>query len=629
MYKTLQAGTLPVQYLRGVANAVRISSYTVKDTIRSYFVQRECSSQRHWSMWYLTLYGALVWCPLYVVTEFLFYYLNPSDPPSSIRSAIGTLLIVWWIGAVAHSVTVSMCAVRTICIVRTPTIEASSALVKQRRVFTFLMLVALASFLVVTSLIYVVVYLRKSCAIVVAVLELVGSIVALTATSMTIPAIACENSTLFGGIVRSVAVTCRSPGAFFQPVLSFLLLNTLWIGPLAILYRPPPMVMLPVTWIVASWNMILLVIVFDRLAPEYDKMMAMKSEATQEQLMHGPEPSSKKRSLCTVRRAVTTALALLVYAVYTHVLQSTTESMQPPKVWFSEARRDLTGAQSFEMLLHNAYAYHHGATYGGACVRGNFTQHHHKAKNLFDRLDSLSVKKFLKFACPPGGLDDPSIVWGLLPWIIAKRIVTADWLESLRSQVTYPDKPKDVFKIAVHIRRGDISPCTGDKIHKYLPNSFYLDMIDKYVALAALPAHQHKTVEVVIHCMSVSFEPLDVFYARNYTVKLDKTPLEEVWTELIMADVFIMSQSGFSVVPALLNHGGVIVFPPYLFFEAAPGWESVDLRAMKRYKREAFDFLPTCEAQNRTKRYRVGKSGVWYLLRNFGIQGFVGFFNPN
>jgi hypothetical protein len=73
----------------------------------------------------------------------------------------------------------------------------------------------------------------------------------------------------------------------------------------------------------------------------------------------------------------------------------------------------------------------------------------------------------------------------------------------------------------------------------------------------------------------------------------------------------------------------VIVFPPYLFFEAAPGWESVDLRAMKRYKREAFDFLPTCKAQNRTKRYRVGKSGVWYLLRNFGIQGFVGFFNPN
>jgi hypothetical protein len=114
--------------------------------------------------------------------------------------------------------------------------------------------------------------------------------------------------------------------------------------------------------------MILLVVVFDRLAPEYDKMIAMKTEATREQFVPAPQLSSKKRILCTVRRAVTNALAPLVYVVYTHFLRSTTESLQLPKVWFSEARRDLTGAQSFEMLLHNAYAYHHGATYGGACV---------------------------------------------------------------------------------------------------------------------------------------------------------------------------------------------------------------------------------------------------------------------
>jgi hypothetical protein len=499
--------------------------------------------------------------------------------------------------------------------------ESSSVSVQQRHVFTFLMLVALASFLLVAGLINVSVYLHKRHAVAIAVMELVGSMVALTASSMTIPSIVCESCTLFGGIARSVAVNCRSPGAFFRPILSFLFLNALWIGPLATLYWPHPMVILPITWIAASWNMILLVIVFDGLA-EYDKLLPM-----QEGAVHSSQPQSKKRS----RAIASVLLVMLFYVLYTDLLQSNIQSVKNPKVLFSGARGDLTGAQSAEMLLHNAYAYHHGATYGGACARGNLTQNHHKADNIIDRLDShiINVKKFLKHGCPAGGLDDPSMIWGPLPWIIAKRIVTKEWLESLHSQITYPVKPKDVFKIAVHIRRGDITPCTGDKIHKYLPNSFYLDMIDKYMQLATLPAHRDKKVEAVIHCVSVSFEPLDVFYARNYTVKLDNTPIEEVWTELIMADVFIMSPSAFSVVPALLNHGGVIVLPPYLFFEAAPGWESVDRTTMKRYKQETFDFLPTCKAQNKLERFRAGKSGVWYLLRNFGLRGFIGFFFPN
>jgi hypothetical protein len=380
MCHTLQAGTRPVQYLHGVANAVRISICAVKDAIQSYFVPRERSSPQSWSRGettcYLTVYGALVWCPLYVVIEFLFYYLNPSDPPGSIRSVLGTLLIVWGMGIVAQSAAVSVCVVRTIVIAAAPTMESSSALAQQRRVFTFLMLVALASFLAVASLIYAAVYLHKRHAMAIAVMELAGSIVALTATSMTIPAIVCENFTLFGGIAHSVAITCRSPGAFFYPLLSFLFLNALWIGPLATVYWPPPMVILPITWLAASWNMILLVIVYEGLAPVCNKLLPM-----QEGAVLSPQPPSKKRS----RAIAAGLLAMLVYVVYADLLQSTMQSLQTPKVLFSEARGDLTGAQSAEMLLHNAYAYHHGAAYGGACIQRNFTKHHHKVGSVIDR----------------------------------------------------------------------------------------------------------------------------------------------------------------------------------------------------------------------------------------------------
>ena len=150
-------------------------------------------------------------------------------------------------------------------------------------------------------------------------------------------------------------------------------------------------------------------------------------------------------------------------------------------------------------------------------------------------------------------------------------------------------------------------------------------MIDKYMPLASSPEHMHKTVEVVIHSMDLSFEPLDVFRDRNFTVKLSETPLADVWTELMTADVFIMSQSGFSVVPALLNRDGVVVFAPYLFIEKAPGWESINVRELKRYKQEAFDFYPECEATGKIKLFREGKSGVWFLLR----KGFRTFFKPN
>jgi hypothetical protein len=146
-------------------------------------------------------------------------------------------------------------------------------------------------------------------------------------------------------------------------------------------------------------------------------------------------------------------------------------------------------------------------------------------------------------------------------------IVTQEWLNYLHSKIAYPKTPADVFKIAIHIRREHISPCNGDKMHRYPPNQYYLDMIDKYTVLALQPEHVHKVVEVVIHLQTTTAEPMDVFQQRNYTIKREETPLQDVWKELMTADVFIMSQTGFSLVPALLKPRGRVVFPTFSFLK--------------------------------------------------------------
>lgn len=615
----MRATTL--QCIRGLLDAFWISGGAANDAVLMYWRGKE---PEHLQLWrrtlQLTVYAAGVWLPVYVATEVFFRFLDPSNPPHSITYGIRGVLAI-----IATSVPVFLAVFSFFVSTTFQAVRPATFMTRRwRRVFFALLLLSLGVSVLLGCLLYGEFFLSRHHALLF--FARVVVLCTLNATCMTVPVMLLEDYTVLAGIGRSVALTCRSPRSFCYPLLSYIILNAAWMGPLAF-YWPPPVAVLLLTWMATSWNMILLSMLWERLVVEYD---IGKSNSA---VVHDATPGASALRKTGRRAASPAILFMLAVIVSLDSIRDSPLAMEAapsqPKVLYHKARTDLSGAQSLEMLLQNAYAHHKGATYGGACVKGNFTRHHIKAKALIDDLSSLGVQKFLKFGCPAGGLDDPSIVWGHLAWFMGKISITKEWLESIRSQISYPEKPSNVFKIAAHIRRGDISPCTGDKIHKYLPNSYYLDMIDKYLPLASSPEHMHKTVEVVIHCMDISFEPLDVFRDRNYTIKLSETPLADVWTELMTADVFIMSQSGFSVVPALLNRDGIVAFAPYLFFDKAPGWESIDVRELKRYKQEVFDFLPECERTGRIKRFREGKSGVWFLLRNFGGDGFRTFFKPN
>jgi hypothetical protein len=455
----------------------------------------------------------------------------------------------------------------------------------------------------------------------------------LSALLVTIPCIVVENCLAFNGITRSFKLSLQSWDALVATVCSIIMINAIWIIPVTVLYPRKSLIgsiiVICVLWIATCWNILLHFAIWKRLShgviPTLGDTVLVPKKSPSTPIE--PQLEQNKRVLSWRFGAIFLLLVGLAFMSLRqiHGLLSMGE-YSSGRIIYNPARADWSGAQCLEMLLHDAFAFHRNVTYGGACV-GKETHRHVETRSLLQNMSSLGINKFLKFSCPPKGLEDPSITWRFLPWIMGNWIVTEEWMSYLRSRITYPPAPNDVFKIVCHIRRDDIKPCTGDKVHKYLPNSYYLDMIEKYRPLASAPEHRHKKVEVVIHSQDRSWESLDIFRQLNYTVKLGDTPLQDVWMEMITADVFIMSQSGFSVVPALMNRDGAVIFAPYLFFEKAPSWTTIDHQTLRRYKKEVWELRQKCGAA--LKRHREGKSGVMFLLRTIGRKEAIRFFNPN
>lgn len=192
------------------------------------------------------------------------------------------------------------------------------------------------------------------------------------------------------------------------------------------------------------------------------------------------------------------------------------------------------------------------------------------------------------------------------------------------------NNPNNEFKIVVHVRRGDVNPCRYPE--RYLPNDHYMRLIQEYWPSEEqlfsfnhtnwsedemLTLTSRKTVRVIIYSESESYESFDVFFKNNYTVLLDTSDLSEIWNEIIDSDIFIMSRSSFSHVPAILNMKGRIIFTPFWEQPLLDDWVVVSPELMNQTEAEI--------AQLRTeackyRKYRWKSSSVMkYLDENFDL----------
>merc|ERR1712176_1485592 len=101
----------------------------------------------------------------------------------------------------------------------------------------------------------------------------------------------------------------------------------------------------------------------------------------------------------------------------------------------------------------------------------------------------------------------------------------------------------------------------------YLPNQHYQLLVNKYMK----DVYENK---VIIYSQSASYEKFDDFREKGYELHIDQA-ITDVWRAVMVSDVFIMSRSAFSFVPALVaNPDTKVVYTPF-WHQGLRGWEIV------------------------------------------------------
>lgn len=95
---------------------------------------------------------------------------------------------------------------------------------------------------------------------------------------------------------------------------------------------------------------------------------------------------------------------------------------------------------------------------------------------------------------------------------------------------------------------------------------------------------------VIIYSSVKSFESLNEFRNRGYEVNTDSS-LKEMWQEFVSADVFIMSRSDFSMVPAMVAKG-VVIYTPF--------WH----HSVRRWKRASTSIMNQTDEETQRLRER-------------------------
>jgi hypothetical protein len=254
--------------------------------------------------------------------------------------------------------------------------------------------------------------------------------------------------------------------------------------------------------------------------------------------------------------------------------------------FYSICRGDRSGSVIADMLYAHAFAFANNLTYAGNCC---ITRGTPKADTRA-LLEDLLWDNIMPFQCPEG-VDNQKYnvknanATAIHPLLLNKEVYRLQgertnfkpaWKQHFKEALSEyspeesnRDKP---FEMAVHVRRGDVHPCTYKR--RYLPNEHFLQLIDRYTPKESFG----RPVHVTIYSESDSYEPLDDFILRNYTIKLDTKRLAEVWQALSTADVAILSRSYFSIVPAIINPNVVVATEFFDFDVTVMGdaWDYAD-----------------------------------------------------
>lgn len=245
---------------------------------------------------------------------------------------------------------------------------------------------------------------------------------------------------------------------------------------------------------------------------------------------------------------------------------------------FSKALPDRVGSALYDALLAHAYSKMFQMNFGGVCNNERSRSRRRTIQKAMQELQAMIQFLGLEDVIPLNRCPTNATTEMLVPTQIYRRfndtgIFTAEWLEEIHHHMNYHTDEDDrltqgrtenplmsygatQIKVAVHIRRGDTSPCDPITQERYLPNQYYLDVLERYVfqddTTAAMSTSRER-FNVTIYSESNTYERFDPDF-ENCTLQLDASlSLQQVWHEFLTSDVLILSKSSFSLIPAILS----------------------------------------------------------------------------
>lgn len=209
---------------------------------------------------------------------------------------------------------------------------------------------------------------------------------------------------------------------------------------------------------------------------------------------------------------------------------------------YSPSLPDQCGSQIHDDLFAYAYCFNNGLIYGGSThpnwvdLRTELCEYLSLPIPCVSNVPNLEHSQYREGQC---GLE-------------IDKIFNQNFLNHLRSNCNFSKQPKKKT-ICIHIRRGDVDCDEGWKSERYLSSEYYISLLDSLVKI--FPEHQ-----VIIHSQYNFWNEASLFDRFNPQIKIE-IPLIEVWEDFITSEVFVMSKSSFSYVPALFNNGLVLYTP--------------------------------------------------------------------
>jgi len=303
------------------------------------------------------------------------------------------------------------------------------------------------------------------------------------------------------------------------------------------------------------------------------------------------------------------------------VVQNTTLPYVPTKTVWANAHKDRSGAAIIAMISQHALAFRNGWKLGGIC---GYT--FNKETNE-EALRALGLDSILFYACPDQSEEKNAYFIEDSELKLAQYASSPTWRDYMKRAASLPPpartnvktgKDEDIFRVAVHIRRGDVSLCSGNAWRRYSPNSHFLRTIDWVMQNVT-----HPNVQITIYTNPPGkrqklrqYETLDVFRERGYIVDEGESSVSETLVALLRADVTITSRSTFPIVPSVLKLGqGRVVATAFKHFTPLPGWEMVPLDFMHKMVKDMETFQQKICPENGTEtdRERYLENPEFYL----------------